>query len=115
MLALAMIDRLLFEENIDGGPVAWLHDEIVLEVPVAYADKAALLLRRSMTEAFLESLPGAPTRGLIEPTIGQSWAEAKTQGHNPEQPTERPSGRIPEGKTTCRARHGVKLERVNDG
>ena len=40
-----------------------------------------------MTEAFLEALPGAPTRGLIEPTIGQSWAEAKTQGHNPEQPT----------------------------
>jgi len=91
MLALTMIDRLLFEAGIDGGPVAWLHDEIVLEVPVAEANRAALLLRRAMTEAFLESLPGAPTRGLIEPTIGQSWAEAKTQGHNPEQPTERPS------------------------
>src|SRR5215204_4723225 len=63
MLALAMIDRWLFEAGIDGGPVAWLHDEIVLEVPVAEADRAALLLRRARTEAFLETLPGAPTRG----------------------------------------------------
>jgi DNA polymerase I-like protein with 3'-5' exonuclease and polymerase domains len=78
MLALAMIDRWLFEAGIDGGPVAWLHDEIVLEVPVADADKAALLLRRAMTEAFLETLPGAPTRGPVEPTIGRTWAEAKS-------------------------------------
>jgi len=78
MLALAMIDRWLFEAGIDGGPVAWLHDEIVLEVPVAEADRAALLLRRARTEAFLETLPGAPTRGLVEPTIGRTWAEAKS-------------------------------------
>ena len=77
MLALAMIDRWLFEAGIDGGPVAWLHDEIVLEVPVAVADKSAALLRKAMTEAFLESLPGAPTRGLVEPTIGQTWAERR--------------------------------------
>ena len=32
MLALAAIDRLLFEEGIEGGPVAWVHDEIVIEV-----------------------------------------------------------------------------------
>ena len=41
---------------------------------VAKADRAALLLRRTMTEAFLETLPGALTRGLVEPTIGQDWA-----------------------------------------
>ena len=33
MLALAYVDDRLFEADIDGGPVAWLHDEIVLEVP----------------------------------------------------------------------------------
>ena len=96
MLALAMIDRWLFEVSIEGGPVAWLHDEIVLEVPVADADKAAALLRKAMTEAFLESLPGAPTRGLVEPTIGRNWAEAKRHGRHPEQPTERPHERIPD-------------------
>ena len=33
MLALAYVDDRLFEAGIEGGPVAWLHDEIVLEVP----------------------------------------------------------------------------------
>ena len=32
MLALAYVDDRLFEAGIEGGPVAWLHDEIVLEV-----------------------------------------------------------------------------------
>ena len=32
MLALAYVDDRLFEAGIDGGLVAWLHDEIVLEV-----------------------------------------------------------------------------------
>ena len=40
MLALEAIDRLLFEHEIDGGPVAWLHDEIILEVPDADAEQA---------------------------------------------------------------------------
>jgi hypothetical protein len=42
MLAIAYIDDRLFEAGIDGGPVAWLHDEIVLEVP---ADQAETLGR----------------------------------------------------------------------
>jgi hypothetical protein len=45
-----------------------------------------------MTEAFLEALPGAPTRGLVELTIGQNLAEAKGHGRRLEQPTERPPG-----------------------
>ena len=32
MLALAYVDDRLFDAGIEGGPVAWLHDEIVLEV-----------------------------------------------------------------------------------
>ena len=34
-----MIDRLLFEEGIEGRPVAWLHDEIVIEVPARMVRK----------------------------------------------------------------------------
>ena len=46
MLALAAIDDALFAEGIDGGPVAWLHDEIVLEVPIEDAKRAAELLEK---------------------------------------------------------------------
>lgn len=77
MRALTIVERLLFNAGIEGGPVAWLHDEILLEVPEANAEKAATLLQQAMIEAFLETFPGAPTEGLVEPTIGRNWAEAK--------------------------------------
>jgi DNA polymerase-1 len=78
MLALAGIDRLLFQGGIDGGPVAWLHDEIVMEVAVEHADRAAVLLRQTMVDAFAETFPGAPTNGLVKPHIGLSWGDAKS-------------------------------------
>ena len=39
MLALVAIDDLHSAEGIHGGPVAWLHDEIVLEVPIDNAKR----------------------------------------------------------------------------
>src|SRR5215204_3473002 len=33
MRALTIIDRLLYEAGIDGGPIIWVHDEVLLEVP----------------------------------------------------------------------------------
>jgi DNA polymerase I-like protein with 3'-5' exonuclease and polymerase domains len=77
MLALAAIDQALFEHGIDGGPVAWLHDEFVLEVPSDRAEQAAELLRKAMVGAFAETFPGTPTNGLVEPHVGMSWEDAK--------------------------------------
>jgi DNA polymerase I-like protein with 3'-5' exonuclease and polymerase domains len=77
MLALTGIDSALAEAGINDGPVAWLHDEIVLEVPTADAEKAAELLKQAMVSTFEQTFPGAPTRGLVEPHIGKSWDEAK--------------------------------------
>jgi DNA polymerase-1 len=77
MLALEAIDRLLFEHGIDGGPILWMHDEIVLEVPEADAERAKELLERAMTEAFATTFPGAPLQGLVEARIGDTWAEVK--------------------------------------
>ena len=71
MLALAAIDDLLFEHGIDGGPVAWLHDEIVLEVPTEHAVKAAELLVKAMLDAFAETFPGAPSTAWSRPTPGE--------------------------------------------
>jgi DNA polymerase-1 len=81
MLALEMIDRMLFEENIDGGPVLWVHDEIVLEVPKAHAGRAKTLLEYAMTEAFEETFPGSREMGLlnnlVKARIGPNWASVK--------------------------------------
>ena len=75
MLALAYVDDRLFDAGIDGGPVAWLHDEIVLEVRDDQAERAAEILKQAMIDGFIETFPGAPINGLVEPHVGMSWAE----------------------------------------
>jgi DNA polymerase I-like protein with 3'-5' exonuclease and polymerase domains len=77
MLALTKIDWALFAAGIDGGSVAAPHDEIVLEVPLKYAEAAAALLQKVMVDAFVRTFPGAPTHDLVAVKIGRSWAEAK--------------------------------------
>ena len=77
MLAVAAIDTALFVEGIDGGPVAWLHDEIVLEVPTEAAKRAAELLEKAMVEAFAETFPNAPLNGLVDVHSGTDWASLK--------------------------------------
>ena len=84
MLALAYVDERLFEAGIDGGPVGWLHDEIVLEVADEDADYAAAILEQAMVDAFVETFPGAPLNGLVEPHIGPNWGEAKSGASRPE-------------------------------
>ena len=75
MLALAYVDDRLFDAGVVGGPVAWLHDEIVLEVRADQAERAAEILKQAMIDAFVETFPDAPIDGLVEPHIGMSWAE----------------------------------------
>jgi DNA polymerase I-like protein with 3'-5' exonuclease and polymerase domains len=77
MLALAYVDERLFDAGIDGGLVAWLHDEIVLEVREDQAQRAAEILEQSMIDGFAETFPGAPVNSLVEPHSGMSWGEAK--------------------------------------
>ena len=77
MRALAAIDALLFKHGIAGGPVLWLHDEIVIEVPEADAAQAAELLERAMVAGFAKTFPGAPLNGLVEVRVGADWASVK--------------------------------------
>jgi DNA polymerase I len=77
MLALAYVDERLFEAGIEGGPVAWLHDEIVVEVCVEDADRAVEIVKQAMIDGFAETFPGAPLNGLVKPHVGMDWSEAK--------------------------------------
>jgi DNA polymerase-1 len=77
MLALALIDDRLFDANIDGGLVGWLHDEFIIEAREAQAERAAEIVKQSMIDGFAETFPGAPLNGLVEPHIGLNWGEAQ--------------------------------------
>jgi DNA polymerase I-like protein with 3'-5' exonuclease and polymerase domains len=77
MLALAYVDDRLFDAGVVGGPVAWLHDEIVLEVCEDQAEQAAAILKQAMIDGFAETFPGAPLNGLVDPHICANWGEGK--------------------------------------
>jgi DNA polymerase I-like protein with 3'-5' exonuclease and polymerase domains len=73
MLALTWIDAALIEDGIAGGPVLFVHDEIVLEVLEANASCAGRMLVDCMTRAFATTFPNAPLNSLVELEIRESW------------------------------------------
>jgi hypothetical protein len=81
--------RLLFECYRDWPgdvlPVLTVHDEILVEVDVVFADQVGSLLVDVMVEAFRDVLPNGPTRFLAIPGVGRTWAEAKADGEAREQ------------------------------
>jgi DNA polymerase family A len=75
MLALTWIDAGLIEVGIAGGPVLFVHDEIVLEVPEADTERAGSMLVDCMTRAFATAFPNAPLCGLVEVQIRDAWGK----------------------------------------
>ena len=77
MQALAGIDEALFLAGVEGGPVAWTHDEIVLEVAKKDAKKASRLLTTVMRSAFAQTFPSAPLTNLVAAFSGPNWGALK--------------------------------------
>ena len=117
MLALARIDADLFAAGIDGGPVAWLHDEIVAEVPEVDAEEARRLLVAAMTDAFAETFPGAPLNRLVDAKIGLSWADAKEEPAAFEAPARKQSAEVmrlkAEGKSASDIVKALRISRAS--
>ena len=79
MLALAYVDDRLFEAGIEGGPVAWLHDEIVLEVREDQAERAAEILKQSMIDGFAETFPARRSMGSSSRTSARTGARQRQE------------------------------------
>jgi DNA polymerase-1 len=77
MLALLKVDAALRAARIDGGPVLFVHDEIVLEVLAQQAEQARQVLVGGMTAAFAETFRGAALNGVVSAGIGKTWGAAK--------------------------------------
>jgi DNA polymerase I-like protein with 3'-5' exonuclease and polymerase domains/predicted P-loop ATPase len=76
--------RLLLERHSDwpghAKPVLTIHDEILVEADADQADAFGSLLANLMIEAFCDVFPKGPTRFLVIPGIGSTWAAAKADG-----------------------------------
>ena len=81
MLALTAIDQALYDAGIAGRVIAWVHDELVLEVSEVDAPPAKRLLEQAMLDAFEQTFPGSETMGLLngltDVNVGDNWASAK--------------------------------------
>ena len=55
-----------------------VHDEVIIEVPPEGSRKAKEILATVMQSAFEAVMPGhALSRGLVDPSVGASWADLK--------------------------------------
>jgi DNA polymerase-1 len=77
MLALLKVDAALREAGIDGGPILFVHDEIVVESLQKDAEQAEQILKICMEAGFIEIFPDAPRNKLVSTKIGANWGEAK--------------------------------------
>jgi DNA polymerase I len=75
--AIRLAYQQLRAEDVRGGLVACVHDELLLEVDENDAAAASEILQRVMTDAFVATFPGAPTVNLVDVRIGHTWAEVK--------------------------------------
>jgi DNA polymerase I-like protein with 3'-5' exonuclease and polymerase domains len=73
MLALLLVDDALRDIGITGGPVLFVHDELVIEVSADQAERARAILISCMAEAFGTTFPGAPLDNIVECDIRLSW------------------------------------------
>jgi DNA polymerase I len=77
LATLAVLDQHL--AGLDARLVNIVHDELVLEVAEADADRAIAAVESAMTAGFLAIFPDghAATTGLVEAHQGPNWAAAK--------------------------------------
>jgi DNA polymerase I-like protein with 3'-5' exonuclease and polymerase domains len=75
--ALTLVHRRFAAAGIRGGLVASVHDESLAEVVEADAGAACGILERAMLDAFVQTFPGAPTRGVAAARSGRTWRDVK--------------------------------------
>ena len=71
-LAMVNVDRRLAREKMEARLILQVHDELILEAPLAEAEKAARILSEEMENAREFLLPL-----VAEAAVGASWFEAK--------------------------------------
>ncbi|MCW2616316.1 MAG: putative polymerase, partial [Frankiales bacterium] len=62
--------------DLGGEVVLCLHDELLLQVPLAHADAAAVLLDDALQATARWWAAGSPVRFVAEVSRGESWTAA---------------------------------------
>lgn len=79
IMLLAIVNTREALKGTSGRMVMSVHDELVLECLPEEVEVVKQKLTKAMTDAYLTILPSGRTlNGLIDPTSGANWAEAKS-------------------------------------
>lgn len=79
-LALIYMDKeitLMPEESGNAYLVTTVHDEVIVDSAVDYAERNAEVIERCMKQAMLDVFPTACLNNLVEVTVGKNWLESK--------------------------------------
>jgi hypothetical protein len=111
MRALILVDAALSAAGIEGGPVLFVHDEIVVEVPESDAERTRTIVVGAMTQAFGATLPNAPLNGLVETKVSTAWGP-REEHHTTDGSARDADGSAlpPEGGTSAVARRRLGLD-----
>ena len=71
-IAMVRVDKALKAAHIDGEIILQVHDELILEVADADAQRAALILKEEMEKSAELSVPL-----VAEVSMGKTWYECK--------------------------------------
>lgn len=75
LAALGHFNYELAASGLNAIPVAVVHDEIIVETDQEYAQAVAPLLEDCMISGMLDIFPKAATVGLVDASIGKTWAD----------------------------------------
>lgn len=79
-LALIYMDKEITLMSVESGNaylVTTVHDEVIVDSSVEFAERNAEVIERCMKQAMLDVFPNACLNNLVEVTVGKSWLEAK--------------------------------------
>jgi DNA polymerase-1 len=76
-IAMVAIHRSLKEEGLSSQLLLQVHDELVIEAPLAEVDRVVSLVRDHMENAATLSVPL-----VVDIGVGDNWLDAKSHGHS---------------------------------
>ncbi len=73
--AMARLTAKLDESGVNASLVGAVHDELIVEADAGDVEEVQQILAEVMMEGMLDIFPDASVKGLVECSIGTSWAE----------------------------------------
>lgn len=77
LYSLIRMQNWIYDNNPQAKLILTVHDELLVECPEKDVKQVAAALKNCMEQGVLDVFPEASLKGLVDPTIGKTWGQAK--------------------------------------